>query len=147
MAKKTVYGTSLNIRQIRSILNKTKALQVGYSENGTIPPAMIIISYSGGEWTIHEDYTGKKGNLEKKITKKVPTLRDYVFHQAFLGQVLIDMMEYSDGNLFSFDGGMLKAEYGLIEKAFSLEYIGQDQEESLKSWFDVLVYENRKEDE
>lgn len=145
MAKKTVYGTSLNIRQIRSILNKTKALQVGYSENGSIPPEMIIISYSGGEWTIHEDYTGKKGKLEKRITKKVPALQDYVFHQAFLGQVLIDMMEYPDGNVFSFDGGMFKAEYGLIEKSFSLEYIGQ--EEKLKSLFDVLVYENRKEDE
>ena len=144
MAKKHgMYGTSLTVRQIKSILKKTEALEKLRAEKDSMPPDRIVISYSDDDkkWMVTEHFTGKdkKNKSYSCKSKDFSELQEYVFQENFYGNVMMDLMEYLDGNLYSFDAGMFRVEHGLMNKAFSLEYVGHT--ERLTSEFNVNVFE------
>ena len=146
MAKKTVYGTSLTIRQIKSILKKTEKIEKMMADKESAPPDLIMISYSSdvGKWIVFEDYMSKKKVLRNRIVKEIPVLQDYAFQANYYGQVLIDMMEHPEGNVYSFDSGLFRVEHGLMKKEFSLEFV-QDGND-LNGEFNLIIYD-RKENE
>lgn len=144
MAKKTAYGTGMTIRQIRSLMRKTERMIKLTAEEGTAPPDMVMITYSAeGKWIIHEDYMDKKKILQRRITKETDSLQDYVFQRNFLGQVLLDCLEHPEGNLYSFNTGMFRAEYALVGKDFALDFVGHS--EHLNGDFEIIIFEDRKE--
>lgn len=146
MMKKTAFHTGLTIRQVKSILKKTEALERQRANQTDIPPDMIMISYSAekGYFIVFEDFcsgTGKKRKFDHRKESEISSLQSYIFPANFYGQVLLDLMELPDetGNLFSFNAGMLRAETGLLRKEFSLEFEGN---ENPTSNFNIICYES-----
>jgi len=141
MAKKTVYGTSLTIRQIKSILKKTEQLERRIADKESAPPDLIMISYypDTGKWIVFEDYMSKKKVLQKRIIKEMAALQDYVFPSNYYGQVLLDLMACPEGNIYSFNTGLFRVENELMKKEFSLEFLHDGND--LNGEFNLIIYD------
>ena len=143
MAKKTAYGTGMTIRQIRSLMRKTERMIKLTAEEGAAPPDMVMITYSAEDkWIIHEDYMDKKRIFQRRVTQEVDSLQNYVFRRNFLGQCLLNLMEHPEGNLYSFNTGMFRAEHALVGKDFALNFLGQS--EPLNADFEIIIFEDGK---
>lgn len=139
MAKRTVFGTSLTIRQVKSLMRKVAEIEKRQADKETAPPDLIMISYTSGKWVIFEDFMNKEKTFRKRETKEVDSLQEYVFRENFHGQCLLDLMELPEGNVYSFNVGMLRAEHGLLKKEFSLEFLGHPHE--MNGEFNLIVFE------
>ena len=141
MAKKTAYGTGMTIRQIKSLLKKTEQIERRIADKESAPPNLIMISYSPdkGKWIVFEDYMSKKKVLQKRIIKEIVVLQDYVFPSNYYGQVLLNMMEHPEGNIYSFNSGLFRVEYGLMKKEFSLEFLHDGND--LNGEFNLIIYD------
>lgn len=146
MAKKTIYGTAMTIRQIKSILKKTEQIERRIADKESAPPDLIMISFSPtkGKWIVLEDYMCRKKVLQNRIVKEITVLQDYIFPANYYGQVLLDMMEHPEGNVYSFNSGLFRVEHGLMKKEFSLKFV-QDGND-LNGEFNLIIYD-RKENE
>ena len=141
MAKKTVYGTSLTIRQIKSILKKTEQLERRIADKESTPPDLIMISYypDTEKWVVFEDYMSKKKKLQNRLVKEISALQDYIFPSNYYGQVLLDLMACPEGNIYSFNIGMFRVENELMKKEFSLEFLRDGND--LNGEFNLIIYE------
>ena len=145
---KNAFHTGLTIRQVKTLLKKVENLERQLADQANLPPDMIMFSYSAEkkQFVVFEDFfcgTGKKKQFDHRSEYTISSLQDYIFPANFYGTALLDLMEFPDetGNIFSFNAGLLRAEYGLLKKEFSLEFAGHC-ENTLASDFDIICYES-----
>lgn len=150
MARRSInaFHTGLTINQVKTILRKVENLERQIADQANPPPETVYISYDSEKdcFTVHEDFfsgTGKKKAFDHRNTRECSSLQDYIFPANFYGQCLLDLMGLPDdqGNLFSFNAGLLRAEYGLLKKDFSLEFVGHCKN-TLVSDFNIICYES-----
>ena len=145
---KNAFHTGLTIRQVKTLLKKVENLERQLADQANLPPDMIMFSYSAEkkQFIIFEDFfsgTGKKKQFDHRSERTISSLQDYIFPANFYGTALFDLMEFPNetGNIFSFNAGLLRAEYGLLKKEFSLEFVGHC-ENTLASDFNIICYES-----
>ena len=147
-----VFGTGLTLRQVNHIMKKTQDL---YNKTGQAEtPSTVMIEYNPdiGKWTVTETYDYPKSNKKLKgrimrtATQHFARLGEYVFKKEFVfGNILIDAMGFPGGNVYGFNIGHVRTEWGLMEKDFSIDLVpeGSDQDENGNpvSLFDVNIFD------
>lgn len=148
---KNTFYTALTIRRIKTILRKAEHMERQIANQENLPPEAVYIFYEAekGCFTVHEDFfsgTGKKKKFDRRRTQEISSLQEYIFPRNFNGQCILDLMELPEetGNLFAFNVGLFRAEYGISKREFSLEFL-EHCEGSISSEFNIITY--RKENE
>ena len=143
---KNAFHTGLTINQVKTILRKVETLEKQIADQANPAPSTVYITYDSEKdcFTVHEDFLsgkGKKKVFDHRSTREFSSLQDYIFPANFYGQCLLDLMELPEetGNIFSFNTGLFRAEYGLLKKEFSLEFLGHCNG-TISSEFNIITY-------